>query len=185
VSSLGVVIRKVRAALELSPAEPVQLTPVVIAEDLTEPQNNSQFDERLSIGRIPRAAEALELSHIQLFNPGGSGVLVVLDQILADASAQDLCDVVPFDTPLTTEGTAKAFRDSRISGAPVAQLREQTNLTLLGTAIYTFTVPAAESFLLNLVWILEPGTGIHIALHTVNVALEGGFKWNELALPNV
>jgi len=189
VSTLGVISRKIRAALELPSNAAVPLVNVVIAEDLTEPQNNSQFDERLAAGRINQGAVAAEFAHAQIFNPAGSGVLVVVEQIWGGANTANVAQVSRFDTVLA--GTAgdpdhKGFRDTRVSGSPVATINSDSDGSQLGVIIlFSPEVIATETTFLDFPFILAPGTGLMWGSGTVNVSLQFTAIWKELALPNV
>lgn len=184
-SSLGVITRKIRAALELPGTSPIQLVNVVIAEDLTEPENNSQFDERVAIGVGFQAGVAAEFAQVQLFNPPNSGVLVVVQKIFIAPETAGSVVLLRFDTILPTPGTQSGFRDFRASGNPAATINVDRDAAQLGTIIAIYSAPTTGLFLDDEFWVLDPGNGLNIAAGIVDDNVRVTYQWKELALPNV
>ncbi len=138
--------------------------------------------QKLAWGRITIGPIALENAHTQLFNPINSGVLLHVDSCIVSASAATEIIIGQHDTALTTLGTLKNFRDRRIPGIPVAQLRSETNVGVLMTAGEMLSsLPVADDpFLLPIDAYLGEGQGIVIEQTVVNLVNRTGWFWEEL-----
>jgi len=183
--SLGSVQAKLRAALELPSDALVPLQSVIIAEDITEPQNNSQLDERLSVGLADIAAIVGEFAHIQLFNPANSGVLGVVQDCWIDIETAGLVRLRKSTTQVTGTEGAKSFRDSRITGDPACQVVSDNRAAVLGTQLFSIDVDVSPSLRVPIDYILSPGNGIQWHTNSADVDLGVTWRWRELALPNL
>jgi len=139
--------------------------------------------EKFAFGTATMAAVAAENSHVQLFNPANSGVIVHASQCIPVLpSGTATCSIAPFDTALTTDNTTKGFRDRRLPGTPVAQVRMQSNAGLLtADNRLIFSILVDESPLIPLDIFLEAGQGIVLINNTVNVVMRASFYWDEAA----
>lgn len=75
-----------------------------------------------------------EKAHIQIFNPAGSGVTVLVDGILASSNADNFLNVAYHDTELTTDVGAWVSK-LRGGAAGAAHIRQVSNNGNLGTII--------------------------------------------------
>ena len=76
-------------------------------------------------------------SHVQIFNPVGSGVIVIVDSILSGAIGIDNTTIRRRDTPLATDTGVWLTRSG--SGANgLAQIRSENNVAILGILVEEF-----------------------------------------------
>lgn len=143
-----------------------------------ESQTLQAFEAGAAIG--PIAAQA---SFIQLFNPGGSGKLLYVDEAeCGPLTATDRVQLFSHNAAigaLVTQGINRNLGGA----AGVGALRSGTTGALPGTvmrqgvqlvnSIYNHPVKAP--------YVLNPGFGLHFASFTVNTALLGNFAWREKA----
>lgn len=152
------------------------ILPVAIVQD-TDPAKQEKF----AFGQIRIGAVAAQNSHNQIFNPADSGVIVHVDSALIVSGAAVDVEVAEHDTALTTLGTTKGWRDRRNVGAPVAEIRSQTNAGVLSALrrllIPTLAANDMEPVPLD-VW-LEPGQGLNFQAQTVNITLGCSIYWDE------
>lgn len=138
-------------------------------------------DKRPAAGQARASAEALELGHVQLFNPADSGVLVELEKIVFSQSAAAIIVFDFFDTALTNLGGDTEWRDRRLPGLPAAQVRQQTNLTQLGinNTFFAFDQIVNESTQVEQSVVLLPGMGMTVVGLTINTLVRSAFVWTE------
>jgi len=137
--------------------------------------------DKLAWGTVVQPAGGANIeSQCQLFNPVTSGVTIHADSVIVTASAATEVSIALFDTALTTLSTLTDFRDRRVDGSPVAQVRRQTNATPLGDDKIITTVAANEAIILPLDSYLRPGTGVIIVLKTSDLELKTGWYWEEI-----
>jgi len=163
---------------EISPA----LSPVVIVDDLTGPALHDVGYIRTCIGSLRTSAVVAENAHVQLFNPVGSGVDLLVEGAIASAGAANTVMLRLHDTALTVQGS-EFFRDRRLTGNPAGEIRGVSQGGLLGSQVALIRVAAAESIIIPADVILEPGTGVLVALEGTNDTLEGNFYWSERSQP--
>lgn len=179
--------KKLRRRYGLMGPEPVQfispeLQSVVIVDDLTGPELHDVGYLRTCIQGANQAAVALENGHIQLFNPASSGVDLLVDaMIVAQFTAGDI-RVLFHDTALASAVVA-LFRDRRVTGRPVGQIRRTTNVGALGTQIFRTTIAAQDATIIPLDIILNPGSGVVVSNVTVNDNINANYYWTERAEP--
>lgn len=141
---------------------------------------------RNSAGLAALGGTALEFVHAQILNPEDSGVLVMIDQLVAGNGAnQGIIGLWEFDTPLTTEQDTKIFVDRREPGAPAAQMRAVSQVALLGTTQFSQLRLAADvAILVPFVKpiILGPGQGAMARSGQANTTLEANWFWREINL---
>ncbi len=148
-------------------------------DDLRDEEASDVFVVRPSWGTIGQEAVVGEFSHVQIFNPLGSGVLCVVEEVLLDSSAADFARIGRSDTALATAGTQQNFRDRRIRGAPACLLRRDTNAVQQVTSDIGFSIPASTTIRTGLDAILEPGRGLGFELITANLTLTVSVVWRE------
>lgn len=118
---------------------------------------------------------------LQLWNPSGSGVLVLLDRLLVACTPNINICWRKYTAALGTLVTTKAWMDSRIAGAPVAEIRTEdvavSNGTLLGylrfSGLDEFFIPFGKM-------ILAPGSGFGLSGGAVASVLYATFQWREV-----
>lgn len=124
---------------------------------------------------------AAAFAEIQLFNPAGSGVTVLVYRLLAGAGANDATQIRTFNTALTTlVGTGINLLAG--GAAAVAEIRTNNPAALDGTQVSQTYAPANVTFERVDVWSWELGAaeGIIIAAGAVNISLAAEFYWNEI-----
>lgn len=128
-------------------------------------------------------ASAAENNHHQLFNPVGSGMLVVITQMLVGAvTAQRMRAAVVSGALVDAVGN-EVLRDTRlgVGAAPVAQNRSDQSAGGLG-AIMEFFVEQNKTLSLedqNGLFVLFPGTGVQCTTTIVNTQTLVGWWWRE------
>jgi hypothetical protein len=121
-------------------------------------------------------------SRVQLWNPAGSGVLLLVDAIsLRGTSVQQFAAIGVHNAAL---GAAPTSGENRLLGGAVsaAELRGTTGGSV-GTRIASIAAPVAgfcEQRYAEPVEIPE-GMGIHIENDVVNTTMQGNFEWREVA----
>lgn len=167
-----------RMGINLPPLEVAmasRITPVAIVDqpDLTD-------KGKLAYGYGGPGATAAMFTYVQLFNPVDSGVTVFIEFVNVRAAADSAIFYSEFDTVLTTDVATKGFRDRRITGTPVAQVRTQITAASLGDPVMLVYSLAAESLQLpSINTILEEGQGVHFQGGTLNMALTASWLWRE------
>jgi len=138
---------------------------------------------RLAFGSTVQTQLAANLNHSQIFNPVGSGQIVVLERVdLFSATAQRIEFVLAL-TGLASFTSNPNLRDSRvgITTGPIAQLREVQQvggLPQVGIA----TIEAGVTFTINEklgLFVLAPGTGVTFATTIVNSSFNISYLWRE------
>ncbi len=136
-------------------------------------------------GGVQSAALAANNSHVQLFNPAGSTVNVIVRKYGFTIQSASQVYLNRYDTQLATDN-GSAMNKLTGGAASVAKLRSQTNVGTLGTGNplgYWFDVNAQRVVMETLTEpiVLIPGTGIVFVPLTVNVGMWGMFDWYEQA----
>lgn len=132
-------------------------------------------------GRI--TAVAGQAGRMQLFNPVGSGKLVILTDVhFASAlTTTAMWAITPtiFGVPTSTE----VFRDTRElpPTAPTAQMHAQTSIALSGGTSQTRVLGSTDLHIHdeNSIAVLAPGTGFQIGSGTFNSDVWIGMMWRE------
>ena len=119
--------------------------------------------------------------HIQLFNPAGSGITIIVHQIGYAPIANTLISLRAFNTELTTlRGTGFNLR----AGSPAALgvTRVQDNAGLLGTGRDEFQGLARDFRFLVDGWDIELGAGEGVLMVSSNTNQDSycTYKWIEL-----
>jgi len=174
IRGLGLTPKQAQAFLE-------KAIPVIALGDVTGFEASDAFFQRPWFGSGTRGATAAELAQVQVFNPLGSGVDVILE--LAVISPQTTQDVqFRVDTvALATLTTDRSFRDRRITGNPANEIRTRSDAAALGTFIGLANVGASPSEAIPLDILLPPGQGFNLNGTVVNNTLQVlfyGFEQN-------
>lgn len=124
---------------------------------------------------------AAEFSHIQIYNPAGSGVELLIDGAFTSINVTSTVYLRYFDTELTTV-SGFWFNQKRDGSFGVAVLRRQTDAAILGSRIFQWRSLANTPY--TLVFpspvLLPAATGLIFATGGVNVTLDGDFYGREI-----
>lgn len=121
-----------------------------------------------------------QYSHVQLWNPAGSGKNVIVSEMGFSCSVAGVVNLRSYNAALTTLGNVQA---PKMVGGPasVAQARDQTNASILGGTIASFEVAALSTFSQKLIdpIILPPGQGLVVVGTTVNIVVRASWQYYE------
>lgn len=123
-----------------------------------------------------------QYTHIQLFNPGGSGVIVFVFSIVGNPDTAAHVQLRSHNTALTTL-SAQRVNKNMGGAAPVCEVRHQTNASLLGTLITPsgpLPLDTPYRFLVGDPIVLGAGEGVLTVPGIVNVGSLGAYEWIEL-----
>jgi len=126
-------------------------------------------------------AVAVNNSHVQIYNPVGSGIQLLIHTAFIAVATTDDIEVLRFDTELTSDVGAGV--NMFLGGAAAnGHIRRQTNATILGTTLGVFQIIAdiSHSFLTPWSFELTPGQGLQFVPQTQNLAMDVNFTWIEL-----
>lgn len=126
------------------------------------------------------AALAANNSHVQLFNPVGSSVVVFLDDLTVGGILPLIVRVTQHTTALTFSLTAGLNKN--IGGtAPVAELRNQQTSGFLGTEFANIDLGPALRQRAGIIFPvqLDAGQGVVVVPTTQNVGLFVSWEWRE------
>jgi len=138
---------------------------------------------RLGFGSTDQLASAGNTNHSQLFNPAGSGSLVVLERVDFRTPASAVVRYALATAGLTNFTANVALRDTRegVTVAPLAQLRDVQQpggVALFGSIVLqagvTFTIEDK-----NGLFVLAPGTGLTFATTIQNINFTVNYLWRE------
>jgi hypothetical protein len=150
--------------------------PVAIVQDA-----DSTVIDRLSWGTETRAGVAGENAHVQLFNPTVSGKVLHVDSVIVVASSTSTCRITTHDSALTTLSTTAGFRDRRLTGAPIGQIRSVSNAGTLGSEVGQFGIDAVNAtILIPIDAFLDAGQGLMVVNNSTNVDNRVTFYWEEI-----
>ena len=143
---------------------------------------------RPAMGGANITGAAGQQPHIQISNPGGSGIITVVEVMIIGSNTAGRVEGNVHDAILTTLEVSPRWRDRRFAtlNRPVTQVREQS---IVGTPIVSPMVFAdlTASISMNLqppqgFLVLVPGTSVAFA-HQANAArLAITFFWRERAV---
>lgn len=120
-------------------------------------------------------------SHVQLFNPAGSQITVIVRSVIGGPSANDLMLFRTHNTALTTlVGNGVNLLSGGAAG--VAEVRTLDNAIVLGTGFGSFRALANDSKQVGPDWIIELGAseGLATSPATLNVGNATTFFWLEV-----
>lgn len=132
------------------------------------------------VGAGFQPAVAAQFSHVQLWNPPGSGVRMIVSQVSAIDSAGSLV-YLSYHNAALTNAYVNANPQSKLAGGAVSngQNRIQGNAAILGTNLLMFQAPTTGKELrLTEPMVIPPGQGAHIASFTVNTGLTAFFEFS-------
>lgn len=129
-----------------------------------------------------QGALAGNYSHLQLFNPVGSGKTIYVEKVICKSTVAASTIVGSYSTALSVSlGTAPSKKIGS-STASVGQLRIQTNATQLITNTYgvvAVTASIDSPYDMSAPFALPPGNGLILVPTVVNQAVYGNIEWYE------
>jgi len=178
------IIRRVSRGYDIPTSEALRLVgrPIftIDLDSLIDEEASDVFVLRPSWATGFQAAVGAEFSHVQLFNPIGSGVIGVVEEVWLEVGAAMRIRVGNSDVALASVGAAAGFRDRRIAGAPAIVIAVDTNVANQVVTRADINIPDTTSFRLPPSGVvLSPGTGIGFEGLTVNISLQASVKWRE------
>lgn len=134
------------------------------------------------MGSIDRTAIAANTNNHALFNPPGSGKLVVLTSLIISSSANATLSWGPIFVALADASVAGAERDTRAGQieATVALLQREDNAA--GSAFGAARVLASSPLVMfdkNGLAVLAPGSGFQMRQSTVALNMQTAWMWRE------
>jgi len=120
-------------------------------------------------------------SHIQLFNPAASGVIVITRYAVFATGAGAALEVHTWNTAaVNLSGTGVNLLNGGAGSA--ARVRWEDNAARQGTSFLSVLVAASDARNILPDWIceLDAGEGLTVVPNATNVRLIGGFFWIEL-----
>ena len=130
------------------------------------------------------AATVGETSRFGIFNPAGSGLIVVVTDVFLDTAVEAAIAFTTSTTPLTDDSFSGIPRDARDgvaqnTGAKVSQ--QQTGNTSMNGRLVTQVNDTLHHTAKNGIAVLGPGTGLEYGTVIDNVLLNGTIFWRERA----
>ncbi len=156
-----------------------EIVPVALVEDLTDTTPEDTGFQRACFGYSGQSGAASNNSHVQLFNPAGSGVMLHVEAALVSIGSAGNADLRYHDTELSTAGSNESFRDRRIGGRPVGRTSAQNNGSALGTSLATLALPGTESIQVPVDVLLDEGQGILFLAASQNISVTCLWYWQE------
>jgi hypothetical protein len=135
--------------------------------------------EKLSGNQASLGAVAAQFGKIQLFNPAGSGILVIVDRIEVALGVPDAVAFYVYNTAFATLANAPVALDTRWVGPPVVQTRTLSDGTQPGSNWFSAFVLANALLIYDQPVILAPGTGIYATTITANELIRTSYIWRE------
>lgn len=137
--------------------------------------------ERLCAGFGTAAQDAGNYSNVQLKNPTGSGLLIIVDRIgvrTANAGGYTL------DETTTTIGAVvsnqSSVRDGRWGSSRVQGVITQgVTAAVTGIPVWFYQMAASSYLELPAGWILPPGSSIYVRGAAINLGVSASFYWRE------
>ena len=130
---------------------------------------------------VALAASVGDFGHIQLFNPGGSGITIIVHKIYPATNNQQEFVIQTHNTALTTlVGTGINLLSGGAAG--IGELRTENILSITGTQLYRGRILGSTLIALPLEWFMELGAGEGVLFTTTgsNEAHVDTFEWIEL-----
>jgi len=135
------------------------------------------------MGAVAALAVAANYSHVQLWNPPGTGKNLVVEAVMAASSAAALIDFGPQSVMLSNLfGAPRSKRFATGAVATVAEARYQQGVALmLGNSFANVMVPASQT--MQVVFhepiVIAPGWGLMVQSEQVNTLLTATFEYFE------
>lgn len=189
VGRYNAILHKLLAMKEGAPAPTLapDILPVLVLES-DRPEWAYLGGVALASAGAERAGVALQVAHLQIFNPVGSGALVIVNELVlaSDNSAVIQWGVTP--TAMATNETVGGAADTRLL-SPIAvrnvaaQIRSDSTVGLLGMSytLGTIRVITNQGIVIPQDVVLAPGTGLLVSNRAIAALLQVTFIWRERA----
>lgn len=141
----------------------------------------TSLESKAFYGAASQNPVAAEYSHIQLFNPSGSGINCVLSRLTATINTSSTLQLRSYNTQLTTDSGNIINKLTSSSVSPECIIRQDTDPTILGDFcdIVEIGGDTPHVFELDEPIILTPGYGVHVTTGNPNVKVRLSFQWHE------
>lgn len=150
-------------------------------------EQNYSSDQDHYVGGYSVGPLAANYSYIQLWNPIGSGVSLILQRLIQTrivSGTSGLTYLIRYDTALTSLAINGNNKDFNIAvGGGKGQVRYEQNAALLGTVLSYFQNSEQPTEILkdtNKPYILPEGKGIVVAPNSVQFGIRAHFEWKEV-----
>ncbi len=139
---------------------------------------------RMAMGAVRISAVPAEVPKAQLFNPTGSGLIIVVERINATGSSTQSIRMAVTATPLDVDGGNEQFRDTRagVANVPVGSVRFEStagNVSNIWEQTELGNTPVILESSQKGILVLAPGTGVNLGPAETNVLFACGFLWRE------
>lgn len=133
---------------------------------------------RPAIGTEQETATGGNFAHIQILNPAGSQVNILVEAFYFTIDLPGLIQLRTHNAAFTTLSAEKAFRDASLSGAPVGEVRSR-NGSSQGSSVGRFAASTIDDHLVPIDWTLVPGTGLVVLAAELLSTLDVTWFWTE------
>lgn len=168
------------------------LVPVVMLEDLTQQSEWVTTKDRIGMIGLQVAANATEVSGSALVNPTGSGIIVVVDQLVVSLGTSSFVGIHR-TTQAVIEGTYAAssqgfWADPRNAGFTTCVERHGSDPGIgSATCMAELRVGSSNPYELNrssaFAPILREGDALLVEHRTINLLLGVAWRWREISEP--
>lgn len=176
-------VAKIRKKYELTGPDAIstispEVVPVVLLEDLSreDPGIAVKYCWGFSI-----SGATTNTAHVELYNPPGSGVDLVIRRAESYCSANSALFLCYFSTALANGSGLVLNRNMGQSGTPAAQTLWEDNVAPLGAAIAQYYYTAGGGPIHNVSsFRVPPGEGMGWRPNLTTVLIYGRWEWEEV-----
>lgn len=155
---------------------------VNLSDDAIAPDIATYAGQKLCIGGATDVGDVANSSQVQIRNPAGSGVLVVVNRAFVRPSTAMIVQLVQFGTTAADAETQGFLRDTRSSGRAAAVTGPRTaSAAASPIAQFAMGTDGLEMWT-PFPFVLQPGQGLRFEGVTNNVALTVSWNWRERRL---
>jgi hypothetical protein len=162
--------------------------PVVQPEIYWRPEWEAALGQPLASGWADRAADAGNLTAIQIFNPAASSIYVVVIGVVIQPTLAGAVPLFYYDTPLSEiANSGVAYMDRRLPGTPIVQVRTDVLASVPAAAVKValnqIGAQGVGSFNVNSTvtsYLLGPSQGLVWITPAVNTQCRASFAMREL-----
>lgn len=174
-------VAKIRTAFDLGGPDAIntispEVVPVVLLEDLVSRRDPSS-SVLFAIGRT--AATGANSNQVQLWNPVGSGIIVILKAIFPMVTAAIANVDIRLDTNEYTALATGTNRNLGRSGAPAAELRSQSVVVPTGGSIIYLRMERTFRGMITFDYAIPEGQGVGPTNLTGGEAMYCSYIWEE------
>lgn len=121
-----------------------------------------------------------QYSHVQLLNPGGSGITIVIRRIVVSGPTASQIAVRTYNTALATLVSAGANYNAGAAAA-TGVVRKEDNVAILGSPILFHRMGADRpcEVVSAWAWQLGAGEGVLLNAEVTNIAVYVSYEWVE------